>query len=87
VNTARGGVIDETSLHGALTTNQIFSAGLDVTDPEPLAENSPLRDLPNCIILPHVGSGTVSSRDAMADIAADNLLAGLAGKPLRHAVN
>ncbi|MEZ6060180.1 MAG: D-glycerate dehydrogenase [Planctomycetaceae bacterium] len=87
VNTSRGGVVDQTALHQALTTGQIFAAGLDVTDPEPLADNSPLRELANCVIVPHIGSGTVSSRNAMAEIAADNLLAGLAGKPLRHAVN
>ena len=86
VNTARGGVIDEQALHTALTTGQIFAAGLDVTDPEPLAPNSQLRYLENCVILPHIASGTVSSRNAMADIAADNLLAGLQGQPLRHAV-
>lgn len=87
VNTARGGVVDEGALHTALTTGQIFAAGLDVTDPEPLAENSELRELPNCVILPHIASGTVASRNAMAEIAADNLLAGLDGKPLRHQVN
>lgn len=87
VNTARGGVVDEAALHTALTTGQIFSAGLDVTDPEPLAEDSGLRELSNCVILPHIASGTVASRNAMAEIAADNLLAGLAGQPLRHQVN
>ncbi len=87
VNTARGGVVDESALQTALKTEQIFAAGLDVTDPEPLAEDSGLRELPNCVILPHIASGTVASRDAMAEIAADNLLAGLEGKPLRHQVN
>lgn len=87
INTSRGGVIDEAALHTALTTGQIFAAGLDVTDPEPPADDNPLRELPNCVIVPHIGSGTVSSRNAMAEIAADNLLAGLNGQPLRHAVN
>jgi glyoxylate reductase len=70
-----------------LTTGQIFAAGLDVTDPEPLTGDSPLRELANCVILPHIASGTVASRNAMAEIAADNLLAGLAGRPMRHQVN
>lgn len=86
VNTARGGVVDQDALQKALTNGEIFAAGLDVTEPEPLPDDSPLRDLPNCFILPHIGSGTVRSRDAMAEIAADNLLAGLEGKPLRHQV-
>jgi glyoxylate reductase len=86
VNTARGGIVDQDALHAALTTGQIFAAGLDVTDPEPLPEESNLRQLSNCVILPHIGSATVRSRDAMAEIAADNLLAGLAGTPLRHQV-
>lgn len=86
VNTSRGGVVDQDALHDALISGQIFAAGLDVTDPEPLAEDSPLRSLPNCVIVPHIGSGTVSSRNAMARIAADNLIAGLTGKPLRHSV-
>jgi glyoxylate reductase len=87
INTARGGIVDQDALHDALSRGTIFAAGLDVTEPEPLPAASPLRCLSNCVILPHIASGTVVSRNAMADIAADNLLAGLSGKPLRHAVN
>ena len=87
VNTSRGGVVDQDALQTALTTGQIFGAGLDVTDPEPLPADSALHGLPNCVIVPHIGSGTTNSRNAMAEIAADNLLAGIAGKPLRHPVN
>lgn len=86
VNTARGGIVDESALADALSSDQIFAAGLDVTDPEPLANDSPLRAMPNCVIVPHIGSGTITSRNAMAEIAADNLLAGLQGHSLRHAV-
>ena len=86
VTTARGGIIDQAALADALQSKQIFAAGLDVTDPEPLASDSPLRTMPNCVIVPHIGSGTITSRNAMAEIAADNLLAGLEGRPLRHAV-
>jgi len=87
VNTARGGVVDESALETALQSSQIFAAGLDVTDPEPLSKESGLRELSNCVILPHIASGTVASRNAMAEIAADNLLAGIFGQPLRHQVN
>ncbi|GAB5443847.1 MAG: D-glycerate dehydrogenase [Fuerstiella sp.] len=86
VNTARGGIVDQTALYDALKEDGIFAAGLDVTDPEPLPADSRLRELDNCVILPHIGSGTTRSRNAMAEIAADNLLAGLEGKPLRHEV-
>ncbi len=87
VNTSRGGVVDQEALYEALQQGVIFSAGLDVTDPEPLPGDSPLKSLSNCVIVPHIASGTTSSRNAMAEIAADNLLAGLSGKPLRHKVN
>ena len=87
VNTARGGIVDQAALSYALSSGEIFAAGLDVTDPEPLPADSSLRSLSNCIILPHIGSGTTSSRNAMAEIAADNLLAGLHGELLRHRVN
>jgi glyoxylate reductase len=87
INTARGGIVNEADLTAALRNGDIFAAGLDVTDPEPPAFDNPLLYLPNCVVAPHIGSATVSSRNGMAEIAADNLLAGLAGKPLRHCVN
>jgi len=87
VNTARGPLVVEADLVDALRTGRIFSAGLDVTDPEPPAVDNPLLTLPNCIVAPHIASATVASRNAMAEIAADNLIAGLRGQPLRHCVN
>src|SRR5436309_11346390 len=87
VNTARGGLVDEAALAEALRSGTIFAAGLDVTDPEPPAANSPLSKLPNLVLVPHIGSATVAARDAMAVIAADNLLAGLDGRALPHWVN
>lgn len=87
VNTARGPLVVEADLVEALRTGRIFAAGLDVTDPEPPAVNNPLLTLPNCIVAPHIASATVASRNAMAEIAADNLIAGLRGQPLRHCVN
>jgi phosphoglycerate dehydrogenase-like enzyme len=83
VNTSRGGVIDQEALVEALVAGRPMAAGLDVTDPEPLSPDHPLVGLANCIILPHIGSATIASRDAMANICVDNLLAGLSGNPLR----
>ncbi|GIW94115.1 MAG: D-glycerate dehydrogenase [Pirellulaceae bacterium] len=87
VNTARGPLHVQQDLYEALKNRQIFAAGLDVTDPEPLPPDDPLLELPNVIVVPHIASATVSSRNGMAEIAADNLLLGLAGKPLRCPVN
>ncbi len=87
INTARGPLHVQSDLYEALRNGEIFAAGLDVTDPEPISLDDPLLTLPNCIIAPHIGSATVSSRDGMAEIAADNLLRGLQGDPLRCWVN
>jgi glyoxylate reductase len=87
VNTARGPLVVEKDLVEALKTGLIFAAGLDVTDPEPPAPDNPLLTLPNCVVAPHIASATVSSRNGMAEIAADNLIAGLKGEPLRAWVN
>lgn len=86
INTARGGLIDQDALYNALEDGTIWGVGLDVTDPEPLPDDSQLRRLPRCLILPHIGSATIETRQAMADIAVDNLLAGLHGRPLPHEV-
>src|SRR5438552_2857018 len=87
VNTARGPLVVEADLAAALLKGTIFAAGLDVTDPEPPLAGNPLVGLRNCIVAPHIASATVSSRNAMAEIAADNLIAGLKGQPLRAWVN
>ncbi len=87
VNTARGPLVDQAALLHALRSGEIFAAGLDVTDPEPMAADDPLLAEPRCIVAPHIASATVRTRGAMAEIAADNLLAGLDGRPLRHSVN
>ena len=87
INSARGPIHNQPDLYQALNNGDIFAAGLDVTDPEPIAIDDPLLMLPNCVITPHAASATVSSRNGMAEIAADNLLAGLRGEPLRCWVN
>ncbi len=83
INTARGEVIDQPALAEALRNREIFAAGLDVTTPEPLPPGDPLLASPGITILPHIGSATFTARHAMADIAVDNLIAGLNGRPLR----
>ena len=87
INTARGPIVDQKALYDALKTGTIFAAGLDVTDPEPPVPHDPLLKLPNVIIAPHIASATVGTRDAMAEICANNLLAGLSGNKLPAWVN
>jgi glyoxylate reductase len=87
INTARGPIVDQKSLYDALESGTIFAAGLDVTDPEPPKPDDPLLMLPNIIIAPHIASATVATRDAMARICAENLIAGLTGQPLPAWVN
>ena len=86
VNTARGPIVDQAALAAALSAGQIAGAALDVTDPEPLAADDPLLRAPNLIVVPHIGSATHAARERMADLAVDNLLAGLAGRPMPFAV-
>lgn len=87
INTARGGVLDQNALYAALKSRQIFSAALDVTDPEPLPMDCPLLELENCIIVPHLGSATHKTRGLMSLLAAQNLVAGLKGERLPNCVN
>lgn len=86
INTARGGVHKEADLIAALENGTIWGAGLDVTNPEPMAADNPLLNMPNVAILPHIGSATVDTRNAMAGIAAKNIILALQGLPLQHAV-
>jgi lactate dehydrogenase-like 2-hydroxyacid dehydrogenase len=87
VNTSRGPVVDEAALHRALSEGWIRAAGLDVTEVEPLPLDSPLLALPNCLVLPHIGSASEATRTRMATMAAENLLAGLRGERLPYCVN
>jgi glyoxylate reductase len=86
INTSRGGTVDQVALREALEAGEIAGAGLDVTDPEPLPADDPLLTAPNLLVVPHVGSATVKTRSAMADLAVDNLLAALAGEEMPHRV-
>jgi glyoxylate reductase len=87
INTARGPVVDAEALYEALKAKQIFGAGLDVTDPEPLPMDSPLLELENLVIVPHIASASKSSREKMSEMAAQNLIAGLKGERLPNCVN
>ncbi len=87
VNTSRGPVVDPAALEAALRGGEIFAAGLDVTEPEPLPADHPLVGLPNCVVVPHIASASSVTRGKMAAMAAANLLAGLRGERLPTPVN
>lgn len=87
INTARGGVVDTNDLYEALRGGVIACAALDVTDPEPIPADHPLLRLENVLIAPHIASASRATRGKMAQIAAQNLLAGLRGEPLPFCVN
>ncbi len=82
INTSRGPVVDTEALSRALHNREIAGAALDVTDPEPLPGDHPLLEAPGLLVLPHIASATHATRERMAEMAVDNLLAGLAGKPM-----
>lgn len=86
VNISRGSVIDEQALIEALKAKQIFAAGLDVYQKEPLKE-SELFTLDNVVTLPHVGSATAATRKKMAELAYQNLVDALEGRVPRYVVN
>lgn len=86
VNTARGPVVDQAALADALRRGEIFGAGLDVVDEEPIAVDDELLAIPSCTVLPHLGSATVATRTKMAEMVVDDVLAGLSGRPLPHAI-
>ncbi|MEL6600651.1 MAG: D-glycerate dehydrogenase [Pseudomonadota bacterium] len=85
VNTARGDVIDEAALMDTLERGAIFGAGLDVYEHEPHVPNR-LRTLDNVVLMPHLGSATLGVREAMGNMALDNLEAFFAGRPVPNPV-
>jgi glyoxylate reductase len=87
LNTARGPLVDQAALVEALKSGTIFAAGLDVTDPEPPPPDDPILKLPNLVVAPHIASATIGTRNAMAEICAKNLIAGLTGQKLPAWVN
>ena len=82
INIARGKIVDTEALYDALSSGHIAYAALDVTDPEPLPGTHKLLTLDNITVTPHIASSTVETRDAMAKLAAENILAGLNGEPM-----
>ena len=80
INTARGPVVDEAALAWALQHHLLAGAALDVYEQEPIVHPD-LLGLENVLLVPHLGSGTTETRTAMADLAADNVLAVLDGRP------
>ena len=80
INTARGPVVDEEALAWALKERLIAGAALDVYEREPIVHPD-LFELDNVLLVPHLGSGTTETRTAMADLAADNVVAVLSGRP------
>lgn len=87
VNTARGGFHNQKDLYEALVSGEIWGAGLDVTNPEPIEDNDPILQLTNVCILPHIGSATVEARNGMARLAAENLIAFSKGEKMPHIAN
>ena len=87
INTSRGAVVDPQALYEALAQGELAYAALDVTDPEPIPMDSPLLTLSNCLVVPHIASASISSRNRMSEMSAANLLAGLRGERLPNCVN
>ncbi|PJN86859.1 2-hydroxyacid dehydrogenase [Bacillus sp. mrc49] len=86
INTARGGIIDEKALYHALKNREIWAAGLDVFEDEPVPVDHPLLTLSNLVTLPHIGSASIATRLKMAALAVQNLADGLAGDTPRNLV-
>jgi glyoxylate reductase len=87
INTSRGGTVDPQALYDALKNGVIAYAALDVTEPEPIPLDYPLLSMPNCLIIPHLGSATRATRLKMATMAAQNVVAGVQGRRLPNCVN
>jgi len=86
INTARGGIHNEQDLIRALEEKVIWGAGLDVTNPEPMDKNNPLLFMESVAVLPHIGSATEETREAMAGLIVENILAGLNGEKIPYPI-
>jgi glyoxylate reductase len=81
INTARGGIVNEEALYYALKNGTIWAAGLDVFEQEPISQDHSFFKLTNIVMLPHIGSASIKTRNKMADIAAENVIRVLANQP------
>ena len=84
INTSRGAVIDEDALAEALFSGKIAGAGIDVLDGEPMREDHPFFDAPNCIITPHIAWASIEARQRLVNIVYDNLKAYIDGSPINN---
>ncbi len=87
VNTSRGPIVDQQALTEALASRQIYAAGIDVFEREPIPGDDPLLKLDNVVVAPHIASASIPTRTKMAIIAAQNLVAVLQGRTPPHPVN
>ncbi len=87
VNTARGGLHNEQELIRALQEGKLGAAALDVTNPEPMSPENVLLTMPNAIVLPHIGTSTIETREEMVRLIADNVLAAAQGEAIPYVVN
>jgi glyoxylate reductase len=87
INSARGPIVDQKALARALQSGRLGGAGLDVTDPEPIRRRDPLLKFPNVVITPHIGSASRATRERMAAMAADNIIAVMDGRVPRWCAN
>ena len=87
INTARGGIVDEGALAVALGNGHLAAAGIDVFENEPVSPDNPLLSHANVVVAPHIGSATTLTRGKMADMAVENAIAALQGRPMVHCVN
>ena len=88
INSGRGSVLDQDALIRAMEGGKLWGAALDVTEPEPLPEDSPLWDIPNLLLTPHVAGGMrlEITRRTCIEMAQENLRRYLAGEPLNNRV-
>jgi glyoxylate reductase len=86
INTARGGIVNEDALYHALKNGDIWAAGLDEFEKEPVPLEHPLLNLPNVVTLPHIGSASIKTRMKMAELAAENLLLAIKNQTPKHVV-
>lgn len=87
INLARGGLVDETALADALNEKKLAGACLDVFQKEPLPADSPLFDIPNLLITPHISGNYVEYTIDVIDLFLDNLQRYLQGKPLKNVID